>query len=216
MKKLLIFDLDGTLANTLDDLTSAVNYGLNYYGYESKDSEYVRKAIGNGVQVLISRCIPNGFDNPHYEDCLNLFKKYYSENYYQHTYPYENMLKTLLKLKDFGYKLAVVTNKVNHIATDIVEHFYPGVFEVIVGDQEGLRKKPYPDMVNKVKSIFKVNDHEITYIGDTNVDYETAKNSNIDILLVTYGFRTKDEMEQYKYNCPKADSPDEIYEFFTK
>ena len=216
MKKLLIFDLDGTLANTLDDLTGAVNYGLNYYGYESKDREFVRKAIGNGVQVLISRCLPNGFDNPDYKNVLEKFKNYYTENYYQHTYPYENMLKTLQKLKDLGYILAVVTNKVNHIAIDIVEHFYPGIFATIVGDQEGLRKKPYPDMVNKVKSIYGFSDEEITYIGDTNVDYETAKNSNVDILLVTYGFRTKEEMEQYHYHCPKVDSPDEIFIFFAQ
>ena len=102
----------------------------------------------------------------------------------------------------------------NHIATDIIEHFYPGIFEVIVGDQIGLKKKPHPDMVNQVKSVFGIPDEEITYIGDTNVDYETAKNAHIDILLVTYGFRTKEEMEQYHYDCPKVDSPDEIFEFF--
>ena len=216
MKKLLIFDLDGTLLNTLEDLTNAVNYGLNYYNYPSKDLEYVRKAIGNGVQILISRCLPNGFENPDYEKVLDKFKNHYSEHYYENTYPYENMGKTLSKLKDFGYKLAVVTNKVDFIAKDIISHFYPGIFDVVIGDQEGLRKKPYPDMVNKAKSMFGFKDEEITYIGDTNVDYETAKNSNIDILLVTYGFRTRDEMKEYHLEADKVDTVEQIFEYFAK
>lgn len=214
MKKLLIFDLDGTLLDTLDDLTNAVNYALESFDYPKKDREYVRKAIGNGVAVLIARCIENGNDNPHYEEILSTFRKHYFKHYLDNTFPYKNMRHTLTDLKNYGYRLAVVSNKIHELTEGLINHHFPDIFEMIQGDTKSLAKKPNPDMVNYVLEKLDVRKEDACYIGDTNVDYETAKNSNIDVLLVTYGYRTKEEMEAYHYQAPRANNVDEIRHYF--
>lgn len=216
MKKLLIFDLDGTLLNTLDDLANAVNHALTVFGYENKSKEFVRKAIGNGVAVLISRCIENGMDNPNYKDVLSTFRKHYFSHYLDNTIPYENMLHTLTNLKKHGYKLAVVSNKIHEVTSNLITHYFPGIFDMIQGDVPTLNKKPNPDMVNRVLNELKIGNDEACYIGDTNVDYETAKNSNIDVLLVTYGYRTKEEMKEYHFDCPTVDSVLDIEHYFIR
>ena len=214
MKKLLIFDLDGTLLNTLRDLSSAVNYALETFCYEKKSEEHVRKSIGNGVAVLISRCLPNGFDNPHYEEVLKTFRNYYSNHYLDNTLPYENMGDTLLNLKKKGYLLAVVSNKINAISNDLINHFFPNIFSIVQGDTKEMKKKPDAEMGNHVLDVLKIDRKDAIYIGDTNVDYETAINSKMDVLLVTYGFRNQEEMDVYNINCERVDSVEELYRFF--
>ena len=213
MKKLLIFDLDGTLLNTLTDLTNAVNFALDKYHYESKSEEYVRKAIGNGVAILISRCLENGMDNPFYTDCLNTFREYYRKHYLDNTKPYENMRKALMDLKKYGYKLAVVTNKIDSIAKELINHYFKGLFEMIQGDTKTLEKKPSPDMVNHVLEKLSINREDACYIGDTNIDYDTAYNSKMDVLLVTYGYRTREELKNL-YDVDMVNTPLEISEYF--
>lgn len=216
MKKLLIFDLDGTLLDTLSDLANSVNFALEEYHLEKKSREYVRKSIGNGVSMLVARCIPDGLDNPKHKEILATFRNYYSEHYLDNTVPYKGIKETLLKLKENGYILTVVSNKIDRITNDLISHFFPNMFEVIQGDTPTLNKKPHPDMVNHVLSKTGISKKDACYIGDTNVDYETAVNSKLDVLLVTYGYRTKEEMEEYKIDAPRVDSPEEILEFFTK
>lgn len=216
MKKLLIFDLDGTLLDTLSDLANAVNFALEEYHLEKKSKEYVRKSIGNGVSMLIARCIPDGLDNPKHEDILATFRHYYFDHYLDNTIPYKGMKDTLIKLKEYGYQLAVVSNKIDRITKDLITHFFPDVFDAIQGDMSSLKKKPHPDMVNHVLETLRVDRKDACYIGDTNVDYETAINSKLDVLLVTYGYRTKEEMEEYHIIAPRVDSPKEILEYFTK
>ena len=215
-KKLLIFDLDGTLFDTLGDLTEAVNVGLTSCHKETVTIEHVRKAIGNGVETLIARCLENGRDNPDYQEVLTNFRKYYRANYMVYTKPYENMEKTLQNLIKNGYILACVTNKIDEVAKDIINHFFPHLFAYIQGDCKEFKKKPSPDMVNHVLEQLHINKEDAIYIGDTNVDYETAVNSGLDVLLVTYGYRIKEEMEQYHYNCPKVDTSEQIEHYFLK
>lgn len=214
MKKLLIFDLDGTLLNTLTDLTNSVNFALRSFDMEEKSKEFVRKAIGNGVAKLIARCIDNGEDNPKYFDILSCFRNHYKDHHLDNTVPYFNMEEVLRELKDYGYLLAVVSNKIDVITKNLINHYFPNTFSIIQGDTKTLNKKPHPDMVNHVLKELKIDKEDTCYIGDTNVDYETAINSGIDVLLVTYGYRTKEEMKEYKYSAPSVDSVKEISHYF--
>ena len=214
MKKLLIFDLDGTLLDTLTDLTNSVNFALKQFGYEQKSKEYVRKAIGNGVAILISRCIDGGKDNPEYPNVLDCFRNHYKEHYLDNTVPYPGMKGLLIMLKHHHYSLAVVSNKIDAITKNLINHFYPNIFDYIQGDVKELRKKPHPDMVNHVMKELHRRKKSVCYIGDTNVDYETAINAGIDVILVTYGYRTKEEMREYNIHCEMVDSVQEISHYF--
>ncbi len=213
MKKLIAFDLDGTLLHTLKDLSNAVNHALNYFNYPNKSLEEVRKAIGNGVRVLIQRCIPDGINNPNYQEVLRIFRECYKEHYKDNTLPYNGMLKTLLTLKDKGYKLAVITNKLDYISKDLINYFYPNIFDYIQGDVDGLKKKPDAEMFNHVLKELNINNDEALYVGDTNVDYDFAFNSNVDVILVTYGYRTKKEMDEYHYKVTQIQSPLELLNY---
>ncbi len=209
MKKLLIFDLDGTLLNTLEDLRNAVNHALNLRNYPLRSLEDIRKAIGNGVAKLVARSIPNGTGNPDYEDTLKEFRKYYSVHSEDYTSPYLGVHEALLNLKSQGYILTVATNKLTDIARPLLEKFFPKVFDYIQGDEPGMDRKPAPMMINTICSKFGIDKKDAFYIGDTNVDMQTAENSEVDFVLVTYGFRTKEEL---KVQCPGRPTIDDIKE----
>ena len=206
MKKLLIFDLDGTIIDTLDDLKNAVNYALLQGNYPERTREQVRKDIGNGVAKLVARSIPNHEDNPDYRNTLKVFREYYSNHYADYTKPYPNVLETLINLKSEGYILAVATNKLTDIARVLIEKLYPKTFDFIQGDEVGMDRKPAPMMVETICKRFGVDKVDAFYIGDTNVDMETAVNSKVDYVLVTYGYRTKEELDIQCPNSPTIDS----------
>ena len=201
MKKLVIFDLDGTLIDTLEDLKNAVNHALIQQNLPKKSKEHVRISIGNGVNKLVARCMENGEDNPLYLTVLNDFRKYYSEHSLDNTFPYPGIDKVLKELKSNNYLLAVCTNKVDSIAKDIINGFFPRMFDYIQGDVDYLKKKPAKDMVEHILHQLNINKDECVYIGDTNVDEETALNSDIDYIIVDYGYRTTEEL---KKQCPTA------------
>ncbi len=211
MKKLIIFDLDGTLIDTLDDLKNAVNYALINHGFPVVSKEHTRISIGNGVQKLIARCISQGESNPLYKDTLNTFIEYYSKHSEDLTKPYIGIKDVCLKLKKDGYKLAVCTNKVNDIANKMIRKMFDNIFDIIQGDQPPLRKKPYPDMIDKIISTLGYSKEETIYVGDTNVDEETAISSNLDYILVSYGYRTKDELLSMTKSRVIVDTMDELY-----
>lgn len=208
MKKLLIFDLDGTLVDTLVDLKNAVNHALLLKNYPERSLEQIRKAIGNGVAKLVARSIPNGTDNPDYEMILSEFRKYYSVHSEDNTKPYEGVHEQLINLKSQGYILAVATNKLTEISRPLLNGFFPNIFDFIQGDEPGMDRKPAPMMIEKLCERFNVNKKDAFYIGDTNVDMETAENSNVDYVLVTYGYRTKEELNEQCPNRPTIDSID--------
>ena len=210
MKKLLIFDLDGTLVDTLVDLKNAVNHALLLKNYPKRSLEQIRKAIGNGVAKLVARSIPNGVDNPDYEQTLSEFRKYYSIHSNDYTKPYPGVHEQLINLKNQGYIIAVATNKLTEISRPLLNGFYPNIFDFIQGDEPGMDRKPAPMMIETICQKFNIDKIDAFYIGDTNVDMETAENSGVDYVLVTYGFRTKEELEVQCPNRPTIDSIEEL------
>ena len=197
MYKGVIFDLDGTLLNTLGDLTASVNHVCDTFGYPTRTIDEVRSFIGNGIRNLISRVVPNGFENPKFEEMMKEFETYYASNVAVYTYPYEGVNELIKSLLNNNIKVAIVSNKRNSLIQILKEKFFNDTVELALGEDEqnGLIKKPNPMMVNYVLEKFGLKKEEVIYVGDSNVDKKTADNSNLDCCLVTYGFRNKEELE---------------------
>ena len=208
--KTIIFDLDGTILDTLDDLKTAVNYALAFYSLPQKDREFVRKAIGNGTTVLIKRCTPSSLNDIERQRVFDVFKEYYLSHYADYTRPYEGINELLNKLKD-KVTLAVVSNKDNDLTNKIINKEFPNCFDIIQGSYLDHPKKPDPYLINKILNENNINKEDCLYIGDTNVDKESATNAGLPYLLVNYGYRTKEELEKM---CPEdttISSVDELY-----
>ena len=200
--KTVIFDLDGTILDTLEDLKNAVNHALNFYNYPEKDLEFVRKAIGNGTQVLIKRCTPCTISEEDYHNVFNKFKSYYLSHYADYTRPYEG-IKDLLGVLKGKCLIAVVSNKDNDLTQNLINKEFPGLFDVVQGSYSNKPKKPDPYLIEKILDESNIRKEDCLYIGDTNVDKESALNAGLDYLLVSYGYRTKEELEKM---CPN-DTP---------
>ena len=211
MKKVIIFDLDGTLLDTLIDLRNSVNYALSHFHYPLRSTEQVRKDIGNGVAKLIERSIPNGLNNKDYNECLKIFKENYRRNYDVVTKAYEGMPKVVAKLIEDGYVVTVATNKIIDVAKILLNHHYPNLFTFIQGDDINVQKKPHPCMINNIIQHYHVSKNEVLYIGDTNVDEETAVNSEVDYALVTYGYRTTEEIKKSCVTKNLINTTDDVY-----
>ncbi len=193
--KYIIFDLDGTLLNTLQDLADAVNVMLDYFKLPHKTLEEIRLAIGNGVKVLCRKCLPSHYTNNQYLEGFEIFRNYYLNHSNDHTKPYDNIILTCQNLKQKGYKIAVATNKLNEAAQELVHIYFGDLFDYIQGTSEKVPTKPSPDIINIICQHLNIKDkEEILYIGDSDVDYQTACNSNINLALVTYGYRNKKEL----------------------
>ena len=201
-KKLIIFDLDGTLINTVKDLNIAVNYSLNKFNYPLRTIQNTTNDIGNGVAKLMERSIPGGLDNPNYEEALRIFKEYYKAHYFENSRPYPKVIETLKYLKEKGYILAVVSNKFDEGAKKLVTYYLPNYFSIIQGTIPELRNKPYPDLVNKVLTELSIKPQEALYIGDTEVDYLTATNSHLDCILTSQGYRNETQLKERTKNSP--------------
>ena len=213
--KTLIFDLDGTILDTLVDLKNAVNHALNYFKLSEKDLEYVRKAIGNGTTVLIKRCTPSSLTDEERQKVFDVFKAYYLSHYDDFTKPYPGIKEMLTKLKG-KVTLAVVSNKDNDLTNKIINKEYPGLFDIIQGSYLDHPKKPDPYLINKIIKENNIDKDNCIYIGDTNVDKESATNVGLPYLLVNYGYRTKEELEKMCPNDTTISSVDELYNYLLK
>lgn len=191
MKKAVIFDLDGTLLNTLDDLADSTNYALSRFGYPTRTIEEVRQFVGNGVAKLIERAIPEGKNNPNFEKCLAIFKENYAQNMYNKTAPYNGIIEMLSNLKSKGIKIAVVSNKFDLAVKELCKKYFEGFIDFAAGENEaqGIKKKPAPDTVISVLNKFNFAPEDAVYVGDSDVDIMTAKNSKMPCISVTWGFR---------------------------
>ena len=189
-----IFDLDGTLLDTLDDLASAVNYALRTYGMPEHSCDAIRRFVGNGVRMLMIRAVPDGEQNPKFEEVFETFRKYYMQHSLDTTRPYDGISEMLATLRQRGCRLAVVSNKFDAATKELCKHFFPNTIEVAVGEHEaeGIRKKPAPDTVIEALSQLGVGCENAVYVGDSDVDLETACNAALPCISVLWGFRDRD------------------------
>lgn len=196
--KTYIFDLDGTLLDTLGDLAAAVNYALLQHGLPEHSLDDVRRFVGNGVRKLMERAVPNGADNPLFDETFTSFRQYYMAHSQDTTCPYEGIPETLAALKARGCHLAVVSNKMMAATQALCSHFFPDTIEVAIGENEaaGIRKKPAPDTVIAALEALGVGKDHAVYVGDSDVDIQTARNSGLPCISVLWGFRERDFLQQ--------------------
>lgn len=187
-----IFDLDGTLLYTLDDLTSSTNHAMHAFGLPEHSTEDVRKMVGNGIRKLIERATPGGTDNPQYEEIFSTFTGHYLKHCLDATRPYDGIMATLSVLKQKGKKMAVVSNKCSEATENLCRHFFKGYIDVAIGDDGITRKKPAPDRVVEAMRRLGADEKATVYIGDSEVDIKTAVNCGIPCVSVLWGFRDKD------------------------
>lgn len=211
---MIIFDLDGTLVDTLCDLHKAVNFSLSLLEFPTRSLEQVRKDIGNGTIKLIERSCPTGTNKKLLKKAHKSFKDFYKENITLSTKPYQNVTSVLLELKTRGYKLAIVSNKDHFLTKKIINSLFPEVFDYIQGSYKTHPKKPDPYLINRIVSTSKINIENITYIGDTEVDKQSALNSNLNYFIVSYGYRTKKELSAHIDSSKIIDTVKEILEKF--
>lgn len=203
----VIFDLDGTLVDTLDDLTDSVNFALSSFGFPERNREEVRSFVGNGVRRLVYLSVPEGTDEETSKKCLSVFREHYKNNSRNKTKPYDGINETLEKLCDAGVKTAVVTNKMQAAAKDIVEFYFGDRISLTVGQVDGVAQKPNPDGVLLVIEKLGVKKEKAVYVGDSEVDCLTARNAGVDCIGVTWGFRNKSVLKEnganYIINTPQ-------------
>jgi phosphoglycolate phosphatase len=190
----VIFDLDGTLLHTLDDLYYSTNYALEQFNFPTRTYEEVRTFVGNGVKVLIEKAVPKGKEE-YVEEVLEVFKEHYKSHSMDHIYIYNGIKELIIELKKMSIKIAVVTNKFHAAAEIIVEKYFKDDFLIALGESKELNKKPHPDMCNKVLSILNSKSENTLYVGDSEVDILTAANANLKCISCSWGFRTKDELK---------------------
>ena len=199
--KTYIFDLDGTLLNTLNDLAASTNYALRQFAMPEHDIDSIRRFVGNGVRLLMERAIPDGARNPQFEECFATFRKHYMEHSLDTTVPYEGISALIHALSQRGNNMAVVSNKFYAATRELVAHFFPEI-PVAVGEHEaeGIRKKPAPDTVEEALRLLGVGKDDAVYVGDSDVDLATARNSGLPCISVLWGFRDRDFLIEHGAN----------------
>ena len=202
----LIFDLDGTLLNSLDDLADSVNHALEKLNYPLRSKEEICSFIGNGIEKLIELSVPEKTSYDKFAECLFLFKIHYSKNLKNKTKPYDGIMELLEYLKENEYKMAIVSNKFQDGVTELKDQYFSEYIQVAIGKSSERRKKPYPDSVLKAIEDLNSSKDKCLYIGDREVDFKTARNANIDFAGVAWGFRDKKILEDlgsdYIINTP--------------
>ena len=191
MFRYFIFDLDGTIAYTLDDLTNGINMMLDHFCLPRIDKEHALLSINNGVRKFVYRCLPDGMgDDPEFfEEALAVYKAFYKENCLVTTRPYPHVVEGLKYLKDKGAKMAVFSNKQHEGTVKIVEALFPNTFDVVLGGQNGFAHKPEPDGAIYIAEQFGAKPSEIAFVGDSDVDMTTAKNAGMHPIGVSWGYR---------------------------
>ena len=192
---LVIFDLDGTLLNTLDDLAYAANTALAAFGFPRRSTEEVRTFIGNGVARLIRRAVPEGTSDETVSEVLKRFKAIYTENVNVHTVPYPGIPELLDSLRSAGVKCAVNSNKVDNAVRLLCEAHFTGRLDLALGEREGIPKKPAPDGAQYIMNTLSAAPERTLYVGDGDADLLTAENAGIDSAWVSWGYRRREELE---------------------
>lgn len=197
MYKLIIFDLDGTLLDTIEDLANSVNHALKQFNFATHEVNAYRLFIGNGVNKLLERSLPDAHRNA---DCVSMLKHEFIKHYYTHsevcTKPYTGIVSLLNQLYAEGYKLAIASNKIHPATVELAVRFFPNIqFSDVFGQREGFPVKPNPEILNEIIENAGVARTQVLYVGDSGVDVSTALNANVNFVGVLWGFRPKSELE---------------------
>ena len=190
----IIFDLDGTLLDTLEDLTDSVNYAMERFGLPTHTLDAVRGFVGNGVAKLIERAIPQGVQNPSYEAIFEAFKEHYAKQCEDKTRPYEGIMELLALLKEHGYHLAIVSNKFDGAVKQLCNKYFGEYISVAIGESDQVKRKPAPDTVYQALRELGSDGSRAIDVGDSEVDLQTAQNAKLPCVSVTWGFRTKEQL----------------------
>lgn len=190
----VVFDLDGTLLNTLEDLADSVNYAMRQYGLPEHTLEEVRAYVGNGVAKLIERSIPHGTDHPYYEQILDSFKTHYALHCEDKTCPYEGIMELLSQLKEQNFRMAIVSNKFDGAVKKLNKKYFNRFISVAIGESATVQRKPAPDTVYQALAELNADASQAVYVGDSEVDRQTAANVPMTCISVTWGFRTREQL----------------------
>lgn len=214
MKNTVVWDMDGTILNTLEDLKDSVNYAVVSHGFKPYNMEEIKSMLGNGIKVLMELAVPDGYNNPEFDACFDTFKQYYQQHMNDKTKPYDGIAEVMQYLHKNGWKQAIVSNKIDAAVQKLAQAYYPFV-DIALGEKEGLSRKPHPDMVWAVLEDLGTVKEAAVYVGDSEVDLATAANSGMDCISVSWGFRDK-KMLQAIGAERIVDTPEELLAMLKK
>ena len=209
--KYIIFDMDGTLLDSLTDLQNTLNYCFRKVGFPERNYQEVRSFVGNGLRKLIERAVPDRTSDEKIDEILAAFKEHYMVHCADFTAPYEGVIDMLAKLKAAGYKMAIVSNKADEALKVLSKQFFGDYIDVAIGERAGMEKKPAPDLVYLAMDELRADKENTVYVGDSEVDYQTSVNSGLPCISVLWGFRDKELLESYGAKC-FAYLPQEVVE----
>lgn len=211
----ILFDLDGTLLDTLEDLQGAVNHQLAVSGFPQRSLEEVRQFVGNGLRNLMRLSLPEGCSDEEIDCHTAAMRAFYNAHDRVRTRPYDGILPLLRQLREAGCRIAVVSNKVDEAVKALCAHYFDGLVDAAVGETEGLRRKPWPDTVELALRQLGTGKEQAVYIGDSEVDLATAQNAGLPCISVTWGFRSRSELEAAGA-VTFAHSPEALWELLQK
>ena len=188
----ILFDLDGTLLDSLEDMKDSVNYVMRQFGFPEHTLEEVRSFIGNGIRKLIERSVPEGTDAETCESALAMYRAYYNDHCMVKTRPYSGISELLQSLKSDGYRLAIVSNKNEEAVKLMRRHYFDQTIDIAAGQTDSIPKKPDPAMVSAALTALDSSPKRAVYVGDSEVDIQTAKNSGLDCIICLWGFRSEE------------------------
>jgi len=194
--KAIIFDLDGTLLDTLADLAEGTNYALRVNGFPERTLDEIRRFVGNGARKLIERAVPEGQMEAALEQVRKDFDIYYKVHCKDHTGPYPGIMEMLQELVQQGYALGVVSNKPDFAVQELIPGYFPGIFASVSGERRGVAKKPAPDLIREAMKNLQADSSNAVYVGDSEVDLEAAANAGIPCISVAWGFKGRKFLEE--------------------
>ncbi len=210
----VIFDLDGTLTYTLEDLLISTNHALAQMGRQPRTIEEIRTFVGNGIGNLIRQAMGPDTAQDDYERCLATFREHYVKHCFDHTRLYDGIDPLLRSLREKGIKMGIASNKLQDGVDELYRRYFRGLVDMAMGEREGMRRKPAPDMIEALLSSLGTAKEQCLYVGDSDVDVLTARNSGLRCISVLWGFRNRDEQERAGATT-FISSPSELLQFFT-
>lgn len=199
--KAVLFDMDGTVLDTLDDLTDAVNHSLAEFSLPPVDASVVRRNLGCGAAFLIAHCVPPGTSDALSTRVLDFYLPWYDAHCRIRTRPYDGIPELMNTLKAQGLRLAIISNKPDSAVQELAASFFPGMLDVVVGESPGIRRKPSPDTILEAAARMGLSVRDCVYVGDTEVDIQTARNAGMSCITVCWGFRDEELLLSSGASC---------------